>query len=65
MQRRTQRDVMRELVKRLGPNKQAVVAAYAAAEQRGEVDRLRDKNGIDAERYARAFWADGVKKGWF
>ena len=65
MKRRTQRDGMRQLVKRLGTNKKSVVAAYAAAERRGEVERARGKNRIDADRYARALWADGVKKGWF
>ena len=63
--RRTQRDVMRQLVRGLGLNREAVVAAYAAAELNGEVSRMRDANGTDAETYARALWADGVKKGWF
>jgi hypothetical protein len=56
---------MREIVRRLGHNREAVVQAYAAAELRGEAPRKRNIHGIDADTYARALWADGVKKGWF
>ena len=60
----TQRDFMRDLVRRLGRNEEAVVRAYAQAEVRGEVRRESNEHGWDAETYARALWRDGVKKGW-
>jgi hypothetical protein len=61
---RKQRDVMRELVKRHGMNRDVVVAAYARAERNGDVKRERNTHGTDPETYARALWADGVTKGW-
>lgn len=61
---RTQRDVMREIVKRYGMNRDRVVAEYADAERRGEAPRRRNTSGLSADEYARALWADGVKKEW-
>jgi hypothetical protein len=41
-----------------------VVAAYAAAERRGAVQRASNVRDIDPEEYARRLYADGVAKGW-
>lgn len=60
----SQRDYMRELVRRFGPNEERVVREYAAAEERGEVERRSNSHRITAEQYARALWNDAVKKGW-
>jgi hypothetical protein len=40
-----------------------VVAAYAAAERRGDVQRASNVRDIDPEEYARRLYADGVAKG--
>jgi hypothetical protein len=40
------------------------VAEYADAERRGEAPRRRNTSGLSADEYARALWADGVKKEW-
>lgn len=60
----SQRDYMRELVGRFGYNEERVVREYAAAEERGEVERKSNSHRITAEQYARALWNDAVKKGW-
>lgn len=60
----SQRDYMRELVRRFGHDEERVVREYAAAEQRGEVQRKSNSHRITAEQYARALWNDAVKKGW-
>lgn len=60
----TQRDFMRELVRRHGRSEEVVIREYAEAERRGEVLRQRNEHGLDAETYARALWRDGMKKGW-
>jgi hypothetical protein len=60
----SQRDYMRELVRRFGPDKERVVREYDAAEERGEVERKSNSHRITAEQYARALWNDAVKKGW-
>jgi hypothetical protein len=39
--RRAQRDYMRKLVRRFGPDEERVIREYAAAEERGEVERKR------------------------
>jgi len=57
-------DVMRELCTQLGGDQEAVIAAYAAAEQRGEVPRRSNIHGFTAEKYALRLWQDGVSKGW-
>jgi hypothetical protein len=64
MKRTTQRDVMRQLYRQHRGNEEQVVRAYAAAEERGEIRRSSNRHGLDAEAYARALWADGLRKGW-
>ena len=64
MARATQRDVMRDLNRRFGGDDDKVVAAYAAAERRGEVRRASNVHGMTPEEYARRLYADGVAKGW-
>ena len=61
---RTQRDLMREIHRRWTPDRERIIAEYAAAERRGEVERRGNKSGRSAEEYARALLADGEKKGW-
>lgn len=60
----SQRDFMRKLTKRFGPNEERVVREYAAAERRGEVKRKRNAFNTTPEQYARALWRDAVNKGW-
>lgn len=60
----SQRDYMRELVRRFGADEERVVREYAAAEERGEVERRSNSHRITAEQYARALWGDAIKKGW-
>lgn len=60
----SQRDYMRELVRRFGHDEERVVREYAGAEERGEVERKSNSHHITAEQYARALWNDAVKKGW-
>lgn len=60
----SQREYIRELVRRFGVNEERVVREYAAAVERGEVERKSNSHGITAEQYARALWNDAVKKGW-
>jgi hypothetical protein len=63
MQRRaSQRDFMRELVKRFGMDEERVVCEYAEAERRGEVERKNNSHDFTPEQYARALWNDAVKK---
>lgn len=57
--RRTQRDVMRELLTKYGYNKDRVLAAYADAERRGYAPRDRNLNDVKPEAYAEVLWADG------
>jgi len=64
MARLTQRDVMRDLNRRLGGDHDKVVAAYAAAERRGDGRRASNVHDITPEEYARRLHADGVAKGW-
>jgi hypothetical protein len=59
-----QRDVMRRIYARHGPDDEPVVREYAAAERRGEVRRARNAYGLSPEDYARRLLADGLKKGW-
>jgi hypothetical protein len=54
-----QRDFMRELLRQYGYDKRRVCEAYAAAERRGQVPRLRNKSKLDSEEYAKAMWDDG------
>jgi hypothetical protein len=64
MARTTQRDVMRDLHRRLGGDPERVIAEYAAAERRGEAPRTSDTRGMDPEEYARRLYRDGITKGW-
>ena len=64
MARTTQRDVMRNLHRRLGGDHERIVAAYAAAERSGEAQRASNVLGMTAEAYAEALYQDGIKKGW-
>ena len=41
-----------------------IVQEYAAAERRGEVERKQNASGLTSEGYARALYADAIKKGW-
>ncbi|MFT5498609.1 MAG: hypothetical protein ACI9TH_004024 [Kiritimatiellia bacterium] len=59
-----QRDKMRDLIRRFGDNREAIIAAYAAAEQRGEVTRRSNLHGISALAYAAAIYGDAIRKVW-
>ena len=59
-----QTDKMRELVADYGMDEGKVCAAYARAEELGEVSRKRNKNRISADHYAVLLWKDGIRKGW-
>ena len=41
-----------------------VVEAYAEAERRGEVVRVRNSNHMSADEYASCLFADGIRKQW-
>lgn len=61
----SQRDYMRKLVASLGPDRQAVCAAYAKAESDGLIPRKSNVSGKSPAEYAAALWNDGTgKKGW-
>jgi len=60
----SQRDYMRDLVKRFGVDEERVIREYAEAEKRGDVERNRNAQNLTAEQYAHALWNDAVKKGW-
>lgn len=62
--RTTQRDVMRNLYRRLGGDHDRVVAAYASAERLGEVRRASNVRHMEPEEYVGRLYADGVKIGW-
>ena len=64
MARTTQRDVMRDLDRRFDGDHDKVVAAYAAAERRGDVTRASNVLGMEPEEYAQRLYRDGIKKGW-
>ncbi|MEO8274566.1 MAG: hypothetical protein ABI620_10910 [Chloroflexota bacterium] len=64
LERTTQRDVMRDLYRRLGGNEDKVLAAYAAAERSGDARRASNMRNMEPGEYARRFYADGVAKGW-
>jgi hypothetical protein len=54
----------RELDRRFGGDHDKVVAAYAAAERRGDVKRASNVRHMEPAEYASRLYADGVKKGW-
>lgn len=58
-----QREMMRTLIAGHGQNARTVIAAYAAAEKRGEVTRKSNKNKVSPEVYALRLWKDGERKG--
>jgi hypothetical protein len=60
----SQRDMMRLLVSKLGPDEDAVYRAYAAAEECGEVERHSNEYGLTGLEYANALYGDGARKGW-
>lgn len=62
MARTTQRDVI--LDRRCGGDRDRVVAAYGAAEGRGEVKRASNVRDTAPEEYASRLCAAGVKKEW-
>jgi hypothetical protein len=55
---------MRELFRRYNQDESETVAAYAEAEQRGDVIRKRDSQGLTSAQYAKRLFWDGIKKGW-
>ena len=60
---RFQRDVMRDLYREHGGDRDAVCAAYAEAEKAGLAPRKR-KGTTSAEAYAKLLWSNGINKGW-
>jgi hypothetical protein len=62
--KQSQRDFMRELVKKFGMDEERVIHEYAEAEKRGEITRKRNSQNYTAEQYARALWNDAIQKGW-
>lgn len=60
----SQRDKMRSLYATLDGDEERVVAAYAAAEQAGDVQRKSNDYGLNADAYARRLFADGIAKKW-
>lgn len=64
MARTTQRDVMRDLNRRFDGDHEKLVAAYAAAERRGDVKRASNVRGMEPEEYAERLYRDGTMKGW-
>ena len=60
----SQRDMMRELLRRHGRDEARLVREYAAAESRGEVQRSSNEYGLSPEQYAERLLADARKKGW-
>jgi hypothetical protein len=61
---RSQRDLMRDLVRRFGRDVETVMREYAAAEERGEVRRDQNSQSLTSVEYARRLWSDGMNKGW-
>lgn len=57
-----QRAAVRQFLRDFGYNKQRVCAAYAAADNSGEVIRVRNKYNMCAEDYAIALWNDGHRQ---
>lgn len=62
--RASQRDVMRSVWARFGPDEARVVAAYAVEERAGTAPRASNTRGETAEEYARRLLYDGIAKGW-
>ena len=62
--RRSQRDVMRRLHQEHAGKRAETVAAYAAAEEAGEVNRRRNRLHLTRREYAERLFSDGIAKGW-
>lgn len=60
----SQRSFMCSLVEKFGYDEDRVVREYALAEERGEISRKSNGYGTSSDKYARALWSDGVRKGW-
>jgi hypothetical protein len=60
-----QQELMRHFYRTIGPDKQAVCAAYAKAERDGLVGRIRNVNGLTPEQYASRLWSDVKCRGGF
>jgi hypothetical protein len=61
---KTQREVMQELYVASGHDEVLTVERYADAERQGLIQRQRNTHGTSPEWYAKALFADGIKKGW-
>ncbi len=60
-----QRDLMRDLVRRLGDDRKAVCLAYMEAERDGKVERPRGAEDMASGPHAQSLWREGKLKGWF
>ncbi len=60
-----QRDIMRELFKALGDDREMVCLAYMEAERDGKVARPRGAEDMASGTHAKALWREGKLKGWF
>ncbi|MGD0434489.1 MAG: hypothetical protein ABSA58_25695 [Acetobacteraceae bacterium] len=58
----SQREAMRQLLLKHGYDKEKVCAAYAMADQNGEIPRRSNMNDMSPEAYADEMWRDGHKK---
>lgn len=59
-----QRDLMRDLVRLLGEDRDAVCLAYVEAELDGKVDRPRGAEDMTPGTHAKSLWNEGKLKGW-
>jgi len=59
-----QAEKMRELFRLHREVSSFVIQAYSEAEQRGEVVRKSNVNGLTSSDYAAKLFADGIRKGW-
>jgi hypothetical protein len=64
MKKLSQRDLMRDLVKKYGDDTVRIMREYAIAEIKGIVERKSNLLNLSAEDYAYALLKDGMKKGW-
>jgi hypothetical protein len=55
---------MRKLFRRFDGHRSRIIEEYAKAENRGEVQRVRDSRAISANEYASRLFADGFQKSW-
>lgn len=55
-------DKMRELYLQFNGDKTSVIEAYIAAETKGEVRRVSNKNGFSAEEYARRLFYNTYRR---